>query len=103
MSIRPVDFNGMIQRTQDVGNLKQNEDSRPAVQQQNIEIKQEKQEDNLAHKVQDTEEKENFSFRYDAKEKGVIAGTIQKRKKSKKAWKRRTEAFVQKRENAVLT
>ena len=79
MSIRPVDFNGMIQRTQDVGNLKQNEDSRPAVQQQNIEIKQEKQ------------------------EATVKAGTIQKRKKSKKAWKRRTEAFVQKRENAVLT
>ena len=26
MSIRPVDFNGMIQRTQDVGNLKQNEE-----------------------------------------------------------------------------
>ena len=29
MSIRPVDFNGMIQRTQDVSTLKQNEDNRP--------------------------------------------------------------------------
>ena len=27
MSIRPVDFNGMIQRTQDVSTLKQNEDN----------------------------------------------------------------------------
>ena len=84
MSIRPVDFNGMIQRTQDVGNLKQNEDSRPAVQQQNIEIKQEKQEDNLAHKVQDTEEKENFSFRYDAKEKGSNSYSRDDTKKKKK-------------------
>ena len=29
MSIRPVVLNGMIQRTQDVGNLKQQEDNRP--------------------------------------------------------------------------
>ena len=36
MSIRPVDFNGMIQRTQDVSTLKQNEDNRPVVEQQTI-------------------------------------------------------------------
>lgn len=83
MSIRPVDFNGMIQRTQDVGNLKQNEDSKPIVQQQNIEIKQEKQEDSRAHKVQDTEEKENFSFRYDAKEKGSNQYSRDEKKKKK--------------------
>lgn len=45
MSIRPVVLNGMIQRTQDVGNLKQQEDNKPLVQQQNIEIQQQKQED----------------------------------------------------------
>ena len=48
MSIRPVVLNGMIQRTQDVGNLKQQEDNRPIVEQQ----------------------KENDGYRYDAKEKG---------------------------------
>ena len=84
MSIRPVDFNGMIQRTQDIGILKQNEDNKPVVQQHNIEIKQEKQEDNLAHKVQDTEEKENFEFRYDAKEKGSDSYSSDKRKKKKR-------------------
>ena len=42
MSIRPVVLNGMIQRTQDVGNLKQQEDNRPIVD----------------------------GYRYDAKEKG---------------------------------
>lgn len=45
MSIRPVVLNGMIQRTQDVGNLKQQEDNRPIVEQQNIQIEQQKHED----------------------------------------------------------
>ena len=36
MSVRPVDFNGMIQRTQDVSTLKQNEDNRPVGEQQTI-------------------------------------------------------------------
>ena len=62
MSIRPVVLNGMIQRTQDVGNLKQQED--------NIQIEQQKHEDQLTHRVQDPEEKENDGYRYDAKEKG---------------------------------
>lgn len=70
MSIRPVDLNGMIQRTQDVGNMKQAEDNKPVVEQHNIQVLQQKQEEQLAHKVQDTQEKENFAFRYDAKEKG---------------------------------
>lgn len=83
MSIRPVDFNGMIQRTQDVGNLKQHEDNKPVIQQHNIEVKQEKQEDNLAHKVQDTEGKENFEFRYDAKEKGSNSYSKEERKRKK--------------------
>ena len=68
MSIRPVVLNGMIQRTQDVGNLKQQEDNRPIVEQQNIQIEQQKHEDQLTHRVQDPEEKDGY--RYDAKEKG---------------------------------
>ena len=53
MSIRPVDLSGMIQRTQDIGNIKHAEDSRPIVDQYNIEVRQEKQESDLSHKVQD--------------------------------------------------
>lgn len=83
MSIRPVDFNGMIQRTQDVGSLKQQEDNKPVIQQQSIEVKQEKQADSLAHKVKDTEGKENFEFRYDAKEKGSNSYSRDGRKRKK--------------------
>lgn len=86
MSIRPVEFNGMIQRTQDVGNLKQQEDSKPIVQQHNIEIQQKKQEDHLLHQVQQSHEKENEGFRYDAKEKGnnSYEGMFRKKKEKKK-------------------
>lgn len=41
MSIRPVDLSGMIQRTQDIGNIKHAEDSRPVADQYNIEVRQE--------------------------------------------------------------
>jgi hypothetical protein len=80
-----VEFNGMIQRTQDVGNLKQQEDSKPIVQQHNIEVQQEKHEEKLLHQVQDTEEKENAGYRYDAKEKGSNSyeGNSNKQKKKK--------------------
>ena len=47
MSVGPVVLNGMIQRTQDIGNLKQQEDNKPIVQQQNIGIQQERQEKHL--------------------------------------------------------
>ena len=70
MSIRPVDLSGMIQRTQDIGNIKHAEDSRPVADQYNIEVRQEKQESDLSHKVQDPEQKDNQEFRYDAREKG---------------------------------
>ena len=36
MSIRPVEFHGIVQRSQDVSTLKQNEDNKPMLQQQNV-------------------------------------------------------------------
>ena len=84
MSIRPVDLNGMIQRTQDIGNIKQAEDNKPLVEQYNIEVRQQKQEDGLAHKVQQPEEKENDDYRYDAKEKGNNSYSGNEKKKKKR-------------------
>lgn len=70
MSISPVVLNGMTQRTQDISNLKQQDDNKPIVQQHNLNVQQEKQTDKLTHQVKDPEEKENEGYRYDAKEKG---------------------------------
>lgn len=86
MTIRPVVLNGMIQRTQDVSNIKQQEDNKPVVQQQTISIQQEKREDRLMHQVQQAEEKENEGYRYDAKEKGNNQyDDTKKRKRNKEA------------------
>ena len=77
MSIRPVDISGMIQRTQDVSNIKQNEDNKPIVQQYNIGVQ-----------VSSTEKKENEGFRYDAKEKGSNSYEGKREKKGQKKEKK---------------
>lgn len=86
MTIRPVVLNGMIQQTQEIGNMKHQEDHKPIVQQQNMAIQHEKREDRLAHQVQHTDEKENHGYRYDAKEKGNnhYEGDDGKKRKQKK-------------------
>ena len=63
MSIRPVDFNGMIQRTQDVSTLKQNEDNRPVVEQQTIFSQEMKKVEQNLHQVVHAQEKENAGYR----------------------------------------
>ena len=69
MSIRPVDFNGMIQRTQDVSTLKQNEDNRPVVEQQTIFSQEMKKVEQNLHQVVHAREKENAGYRYDEEER----------------------------------
>lgn len=84
MSIRPVDVNGMIQRTQDIGQLKQHEDNKPVIQQHSIEIQQERKEEQLTKRVNDPEQKENEGYRFDAKEKGNNSYERNHNKKKKK-------------------
>ena len=54
MTIRPVVLGGMIQRTDDVGQIKHQQDAKPMMDQQNIQMQVNKREDHLAHKVQET-------------------------------------------------
>lgn len=70
MSIRPVDFNGMIQRTTDVGAMKSQEDAKPLVDQQNIQMQVQRQEDAIAHQVQNPSESAKAGTDADAKEEG---------------------------------
>lgn len=42
MTVRPVHLNGMIQNTQDVSTIRHQENQRPAVEQQHIQIREEK-------------------------------------------------------------
>ena len=84
MSITPLGLHAMIQRTNDVSAMKQNEDNKPMLEQSNIQIKQVKQEHDLTHKVAKPKEKENDGYRYDAKEKskGSYQGQEQKKRNS---------------------
>lgn len=94
MSIRPVDFNGMMQRTQDVSTIKQNQDNRPVVEQQTIQAEQVKQEQQLSQKVIKAKEKENDAYRYDAKEKGNGSYEQSGDKKQKKKQKNEDKVMI---------
>lgn len=83
MSIRPVDFNGMIQRTQDVSTLKQNEDNKPMMDQQNIQTQFSKETVRHMQQVTHADDAQNHQKRYDAKEKGSNEYVNQQKKKKK--------------------
>ena len=55
MSIRPVDFGGMIQRTDDVGMIKHQQDQKAVVDQNNIMVTFSKEEETKLKQVQDPE------------------------------------------------
>ena len=94
MSIRPVDFNGMIQRTQDVSTLKQNEDNRPVVEQQTIFSQEMKKVEQNLHQVVHAREKENAGYRYDAKEKGNGRYEKEERKKKDKKQQKADNVYL---------
>ena len=94
MSIRPVDFNGMIQRTQDVSTLKQNEDNRPVVEQQTIFSQEMKKVEQNLHQVVHAKEKENAGYRYDAKEKGNGHYEKEERKKKDKKQQKADNVYL---------
>ncbi len=70
MSIRPIEFNGMIQRTDDVGAIKHQEDAKPHVDQQNIQAQVDKNQETMMHQVTDPDKSEQMENHADAKEEG---------------------------------
>ncbi|MBR1391982.1 MAG: hypothetical protein IJ567_11205 [Lachnospiraceae bacterium] len=84
MSIRPVDFNGMIQRTQDVGTIKQQEDHKPLIDQQNIQIEVEREEYRHSEQVQSKDNADGKENNLDAKN-GDGSGYQGNKKKKKKS------------------
>lgn len=94
MSVSPVNYNGMLQRTDDVSSIKRNEDVKPAVQQHNVQTQQLKQEHALTHTVLKSNQKENEQKRYDAREKGNGSYQKQEQQKKKKLEKKPAEDKV---------
>lgn len=69
MTIRPVDF-ATIQRTDDVGMMKHQQDVKPAVEQQNIQVDIKKQEYKNTSQVHHADDADRNEERFDAKEEG---------------------------------
>lgn len=85
MAVGPVTLSGVIQRTQDIGVIKQQEDSKPFVEQQNIQAHLKTQEQRQMKQVNHAEDARQQEKRYDAKEKGSNEYEGQQQKKKKKA------------------
>ena len=86
MSIRPVDFNGMIQNQQEVGTVKQQEDSKPALIQQQTANAMEKKQESHMRQVESKDDMAGNDFQYDArdKSKNEYSGQGQNKDKKKK-------------------
>lgn len=82
--IRPVFLNGMVQSTNDISTMKQNEDMKPLVDQSNIQQTVHKHTEHITHEVANKDNADREQNHFDAKEKGrneyVRLGKKQKKK-----------------------
>lgn len=86
MSIRPVDFNGMIQNTHEVAHAKAQEDSKPAVMQENATVAVARNEERTSHQVNETSNESEGQFRWgdrDGNGKGYQGNKNKKEKDGK--------------------
>lgn len=70
MGIGPVEMNGIISRTQDIGTLKQHEDAKPLVDQQNYQAQFKNELNQNMRHVRHADDSDNNKKKFDAKEKG---------------------------------
>lgn len=68
--MRPVEFCSVIQRTQDISTMKQNEEQKPFVEQQNISSNIQKEAVSRHEQVSHKDNDQMGDEKYDAKEKG---------------------------------
>lgn len=83
MTIRPVDF-ATIQRTDDVGIMKHQQDNKPVAEQQAIQVEITKQEQTSPSQVREANDANNDGEGFDAREKGKNKYSRPKEKKTKK-------------------
>lgn len=70
MAIRPVEVQGVVQRSQDIGQIKQNQDQKPVLDQSNIQTHLQRETERSFRQVTKFENADKKENRYDAKEKG---------------------------------
>lgn len=100
MSIGPVTIHGVIQRADDVGALKHQEDMKPMVDQQNIQAQMKNEQMRNLQQVRHADDSQNHQKKYDAKEKGSNEYQGQQKKKKKSNDKKKDGTVVLKTENS---
>lgn len=84
MSVRPIVFSGMMQNQQNISNVKQNEDQKPLLQQQQAFHSVSKRQEAVTKQVVNKENLDREEYRFDARDgsKNEYQGK-QNRKKAK--------------------
>ena len=83
MSISPINFNGMIQNTNEISNTKANEDQKPMLQQEVLTATVEKKQEQQAKQVNDLYNAKRTEDKYDREGNGKGYEGNKKRKPSK--------------------
>lgn len=83
MAVGPVTLNGIVPRTQDMSVIKQQEDNKPLVEQQNIQTHLKTQEERQLKQVNHADDASEHKKKYDAKEKGSNEYEGRQKKKKK--------------------
>ena len=83
MSLSPINFNGMIQNTAEVGNIKSHEDARPEINQSNLQTVFNNEEEHQSHSVNQLEEKTDQYDLGEGQGNGSYQGRRNKKKKNK--------------------
>lgn len=102
MSVGPVTIHGVIQRANDVGAVKHQEDSKPMVDQQNIQAHMKNEQMKHLKQVRHADDSENHKKKYDAKEKGNNEYQGQGQQKKKKRSNEKDGSVVLKAGNSYF-
>lgn len=95
MAISPILNSGMIQRTDDVGALKLQQDSRPMVEQQSAQTQMTKRTDEISHQVITPADSNKTDTHADAREEGKNKYFFRK-KSDKKQTEKQVDRVVKK-------
>ena len=83
MAISPILNSGMIQRTDDVGNYKLQQDNKPAVNQQSAQVQMTRKADEFSHQVVTPADSNKTDTHADAREEGKNKYFFQRKKEKK--------------------
>ena len=84
MAISPILMGGVVQRADDISAIKNQQDSRPVVEQQNAQVQVEKKIGAQRHQVVTAEGSQKTDTHADAREKGKNSYFFRKKKKENK-------------------